>query len=214
MGKDRKMENWERLNERLGFEREMGAIRRIKILLERAKALRYKETTKRLEEIQDSLTELCKNEHNNKSGDLCHPSEPEMELVLKTMGKELDEMAELMEKEREEREKRSLAFYEWKRSSSTWKAFSKEDRENMKFGLPTDASQRDRIIAMTESNNEEERKSGIELLKGLNAITVSSVSESRMVKYSCPFCSIDVWGKPHINITCGNCNKLMEPWLS
>lgn len=208
------MENWERLNERLGFEREMGAMRRIKILLKRAKSLRYKETTKRLEEIQDRLMELCKNEHNNKSGDSRHPSEPEMELVLKTMGKELEEMAEIMEKEREEREKRSSAFYDWKRTSSTWKAFSKEERENMKFGLPMDASQRDRIIAMTESENEEIRNDARKLLKGLNAITVSTVSEKRMVKYSCPFCSIDVWGKPDINIKCGNCNKLMEPWLS
>lgn len=31
------------------------------------------------------------------------------------------------------------------------------------------------------------------------------------VKYSCPGCDINVWGKPSLNICCGDCSRQLEP---
>jgi len=33
------------------------------------------------------------------------------------------------------------------------------------------------------------------------------------IKYSCPSCNINAWGKPTLNLICGNCNKFLQPFI-
>lgn len=36
------------------------------------------------------------------------------------------------------------------------------------------------------------------------------VTVKNKTKYSCPCCKVNVWGKPNLNLICGNCNEVFQ----
>jgi len=44
----------------------------------------------------------------------------------------------------------------------------------------------------------------------IKAETTTSKEKSK-VKYTCPQCKINAWGKPKLKLICGECTKRMEP---
>lgn len=44
-------------------------------------------------------------------------------------------------------------------------------------------------------------------------VMIGSDSKPTRAKFTCPECSTNVWGKPSLNIVCGDCNTLYLKWL-
>jgi len=47
-------------------------------------------------------------------------------------------------------------------------------------------------------------------LSSFQLSSASSNSNRNKIKYSCPSCDLNIWGKPGINIQCGECNERLE----
>ena len=41
-------------------------------------------------------------------------------------------------------------------------------------------------------------------------IVIDNPSEPTRKKYSCPDCKVQVWGKPNLNLNCGDCDLQLE----
>lgn len=57
-----------------------------------------------------------------------------------------------------------------------------------------------------ESGNDQEVKEIQELLE-----EVESKKKKNKTKYSCPGCSVNIWGKPDLNVRCGYCDEEFQP---
>ncbi|MGJ8672513.1 SprT-like domain-containing protein [Rubritalea sp.] len=69
------------------------------------------------------------------------------------------------------------------------------------------------IVVQLESSNVESRVSrSAEALEQETLLRQAGVKKNRSnrMKYSCPSCSMNVWGKPELHIICGACQQRLE----
>lgn len=69
------------------------------------------------------------------------------------------------------------------------------------------------IIVQLESSSEEGVSRSAEALEQEAKLRQAGVKKNRSnrIKYSCPSCSMNVWGKPELNIVCGGCQVRLGP---
>lgn len=67
---------------------------------------------------------------------------------------------------------------------------------------------RDRLLAAMEDGSIGEYASILEAMGiDLDGVEVEKPNKSNRIKYCCPQCEINAWGKPDLNIICGECNS-------
>lgn len=73
---------------------------------------------------------------------------------------------------------------------------------------------RDRLLAALESGNIQQfagdlSEMGIEVSEN-GEMSIKQGNKSNRIKYTCPKCETNLWGKPELNVICGDCETTFE----
>lgn len=73
---------------------------------------------------------------------------------------------------------------------------------------------RDRLLEAIASGNADQFAGDLEAM-GIEVgedgeLTIKNENKSNRIKYTCSMCETNIWGKPDLNVMCGDCNVAFE----